>query len=208
MEYDVKGRKIYSDKILNELDNLIIDFTDILKKYADYVIVSGYVSILLGRTRASEDIDLLVSEMPYNKFKEMFEDFDKNGFICMNTYNSKEAYEILDEHAIRFFRGVPVPNIEFKKITKEIQKEAYENRLKVMLKNKILFISPLELQIAYKLSLISKKYFKNAGSDKDFEDAKHLYEIFKEKLNKEQLVKYVKLFRVEDIWRVLKDEKY
>jgi len=36
--------------------------------------VSGYVSILLGRTRATEDVDLLVPKMHFNGFKLLFED--------------------------------------------------------------------------------------------------------------------------------------
>jgi hypothetical protein len=32
-----------------------------LKKNIDYVIVGGYVSILLGRARAGEDIDVIYS---------------------------------------------------------------------------------------------------------------------------------------------------
>lgn len=42
------------------------------------------------------------------------------------------------------------------------------------------------------------------SSDKDFEDAKHLYETFKEKLNKEKLINYIKLFKVENKWELLK----
>jgi len=203
MEYDANEKKIYSEKVLNELDKFVIDFTSIIKKYVSYVIVSGYVSILLGRSRGSEDVDLLVPEMTLFKFKRMFEDLESNGYECANASNVQEAYLMLDEHAIRFFKETPVPNIEFKKITNEIQHEAYENRFKVMLKDKTLFISPLELQIAYKLSLISREDWGEMSSDKDFEDAKHLYETFKEKLNKEQLLEYIKSFDVNDIWEVL-----
>lgn len=204
MEYNKEKREIRSDKILNDLDKLTIDFISIIEKYTGYVIVSGYVSILLGRSRASEDVDLLIHEMDFSNFKEMFEELTGNGYECINTSDIKDAYEMLDEHAIKFFKETPVPNIEFKKITNNIQKTAYEGRIKVIIKDKILFISPLELQIAYKLSLMSKGDFEEISSDKDFEDAKHLYETFKEKLNKEQLLGYIRLFGVEDKWELLK----
>ena len=54
----------YSDKIefekeLNNLDKFTIAFTQILNESKiNYALVSGYVSILFGRNRASEDIDL------------------------------------------------------------------------------------------------------------------------------------------------------
>ena len=111
---------------------------------------------------------------------------------------------MLDEHAIRFSRETPIPNIEFKKITSKIQEDAFNNKLSVKFNGKSLFISPLELQIAYKLSLMSKGSFEEISSDKDFEDAKHLYEVFNEKLNKEKLLEYIKLFKVENRFELLK----
>lgn len=205
MEYDTNKKEIISNKILNELDKFVIDFISIMKKYTNYVIVSGYVSILLGRSRASEDVDLLIPKMNSSDFKEMFNSLISKGYECANTSNPEEAYSMLDEYAIRFFKETPIPNMEFKKITNNIQKEAFENKIKVRLKEKTLFISPLELQIVYKLSLTAKGSFDEISSDKDFEDAKHLYETFKEKLNKEKLLNYIKLFKVEDKWKIFKN---
>ncbi|HJZ18693.1 MAG TPA: hypothetical protein VJ208_01150 [Candidatus Nanoarchaeia archaeon] len=208
MEYDTKKREIHSDKVLNELDKLVIDFINIIEKYANYVIVSGYVSILLGRSRASEDVDFLIQGMKFSDFREMFNSLINRGYECANTSNPRDAYEMLDEHAIRFFKETPVPNIEFKKITNDIQEEAFENKIKVILKEKVLLISPLELQIAYKLYLMAGGNFEEISSDKDFEDAKHIYETFKEKINKDKLHKYVKLFKVEDKFNILKNENF
>jgi len=67
----------------------------------------------------------------------------------------------------------------------------------------LLYISPLELQIAYKLSIISKGDFEEISSDKDFEDAKHIYEYFKDKLNKERLLYYINMLKVGRIWEWL-----
>ena len=63
MEYNQIAKEIRINKVLNELDKFVIEFVNILEKHVGYVIVSGYVSILLGRARASEDVDLLVPEM-------------------------------------------------------------------------------------------------------------------------------------------------
>lgn len=205
MKYDKEKREIsFEEKTLNELDNFMIDFINILENHADYVIVSGYVSILLGRSRATEDIDLLIPKMSLQSFSDLFNDLIKNDYECVNTSKIEGAFKMLDEHAIRFYREIPVPNIEFKQISNKIHKDAFNNKLTVKLKEKNLFISPLELQIAYKLSLMSKGSFEEISSDKDFEDAKHLYELFKEKLNKEELINYIMLFNVEDKWEFLK----
>ena len=204
MDFNLEKKEIRSNKILNELDKFMIDFANILEKHTSYVIVSGYVSILLGRSRASEDIDLLIPEINLNNFIKMFEDLLLNGYECANTSNSKEAFDMFHEHAIRFYKKIPVPNIEFKLITNNIQKIAFDDRIKVILKDKILYISPLELQIAYKLHLIAPGNFDEVSSDKDFEDAKHLYELFKDKLNKDKLLCYVNLLKVGDKFEWLK----
>ena len=205
MEYNPYKREIIlKGKVLNELDKFVIDFVNILEKFVGYVIVSGYVSILLGRSWASEDVDFLIQDMTFSKFEMMFKELASQRFECLNTNQIKEAYEMLDEHAIRFSRETPIPNIEFKKITSKIQEDAFNNKLSVKFNGKSLFISPLELQIAYKLSLMSKGSFEEISSDKDFEDAKHLYEVFNEKLNKEKLLEYIKLFKVENRFELLK----
>lgn len=50
-----------------------------------------------------------------------------------------------------------------------------------------LFISPIEIQIAFKLWL---------GSEKDIEDAVYLFELFKDKLNRNLLIKKCKELNV------------
>ncbi len=204
MKYKPDKREIILNRELNDLDKFVLDFIKILEKYTGYVIVSGYVSIILGRSRATEDIDLLVEATDFSKFKELFNDLGKNGFECMNTSEVKDAYEMIDEHAIRFFREIPVPHIEFKKIKEDVHRNAFAGRISVKIGRNNFFISSLELQIPYKLSLMSSGSFEEISSDKDFEDAKHLYELFKETLNKEELLKYVKLLGVEDKFELLK----
>ena len=46
------------EKELNNLDLFVMDFLKVWTTQAEYVLVSGYVSILTGRSRISEDIDI------------------------------------------------------------------------------------------------------------------------------------------------------
>jgi len=186
MEYDEKKREIICNRELNDLDEFVLDFVNLLK---DYVIVSGYVSILLGRSRATEDIDLLIPEMNFEEFNNLWNKVKEEGFECINVSKPEEAFEMIKEHAIRFFKKNPIPNIEFKIIKNDLDKYSFENKIKVLLKEGKLYISPLELQIAYKLFL---------GSGKDLEDAKHLLKIFKENINKDKLLDFVRKLKVED----------
>ena len=57
-----------------------MDFINILKNHADYVIISGYISIILGRARATEDIDLFIKKIDKNKFLKLYEDLIENGY--------------------------------------------------------------------------------------------------------------------------------
>ena len=170
------NKEIKLNKKLNKLDKFVLDFCKLLDKY---VIVSGYVSILFGRSRSTEDVDLLIPPVTKEEFYQIWKKIIKHGFWCINTPNPEEAFNMLNEYAIRFSKkSRPVPNIEFKTIKNELSRFAYENKVKVLINSKELFISPLELQIAYKLFL---------GSEKDIEDARHLYSLFKGKINKEEL---------------------
>ena len=205
MKYYVDKKEICIDKELNLLDKFTLDFIKILERHVDYVLVSGYVSILLGRSRSSEDVDMLVPEMSFSDFFVMFNDFISNGYECANTSDVREAYGMLSAHAIRFYeRGNPLPNMEFKVISNEIHQYAFDNRLTVIFGGNKLYISPLELQIAYKLSLMAKGDLKEISSDKDFEDAKHLYEYFKEKLNNDEVLTFISKFGVEEEWNLLR----
>ena len=196
MEINLKKKEIILNKSINELDKFVLDFCSNLE---DYVLVSGYVSILFGRSRATEDVDLLISKMPLEKFKKIWSMLDENGFECINTSNVEDAFKMLDEHAIRFCRkGKPIPNMEFKKSSNEVHEYSLQNKIKVKLKEDFLFISPIEMQIAYKLML------GKGGNEKDIEDAKHLYELFKENINKEELFNLINKFSVEGQFKIIK----
>ncbi|PIN89950.1 hypothetical protein COU60_02555 [Candidatus Pacearchaeota archaeon CG10_big_fil_rev_8_21_14_0_10_34_76] len=192
MEYNPERRELKLSKKNNELDTFVLDFVGLLK---DYVVVSGYVSILTGRSRATEDIDLLIPSLNFEEFEEYWKKFEKAGFECLNTSKEKEAFDMLKDHAIRFARkGKPIPNMEFKVITNDVQKYSLNHKIKVILGHKEMFISPFEMQIAYKLFL---------GSEKDLEDAKHIYVLFKENLNNDELLNLLNKLNVTDKFQLI-----
>lgn len=200
MEYNAEKKEIILKRKLNKLDKFVIDFISILEKYADYVIISGYVSILLGRSRATEDVDLLIPKIDKQTFDKIWEDLHINNFECVNAVKAENAFETLNKNAIRFcIKRKFIPNIELKFIKNDLDRYSFEERIKVLLNEGFLHISPIELQIAYKLFL---------GSEKDIEDAKHMYELFKEKINKEKLLYFVGLLKAEIAFETLiKNEK-
>jgi hypothetical protein len=57
--------------------------------------VSGFVAIALGRTRSTEDIDMIVPKLPFLKFLRLHEDLYANGFSCIQSEDAKEIYGYL-----------------------------------------------------------------------------------------------------------------
>jgi len=81
---EIKQSGIKLDRELSDLDKFAIGFSKTIGRYTKYVIVSGYVSILLGRARASEDIDMLVPVMDENKWAKIYGILIKEGYTTKN----------------------------------------------------------------------------------------------------------------------------
>jgi hypothetical protein len=167
-----------------------LDVVDIIKRHTQYVIVSGYVSILFGRTRTTEDIDMVIPTMAFSVFEALARDLKSNGFYFLNSDNVRDLYDtyLTKQIAIRIGRKVAVPNMEVKFPKIALEQEALDKAITVRFDEHELRMSPLELQIAFKFFL---------GSDKDIEDAVHLYEIFKENLNREKILLYCKRLEID-----------
>jgi len=187
--------RIEIEKELNSLDKFVIDFMSVLSKLSiKYVLVSGYVSILFGRSRSSEDIDIFVEKLDFKRFEVLWKKLYKH-FECINTKNLKDAYEeyLMTNHALRFSRANKfIPNMEVKFPKMELDTWTLENRKTVVLNGNTIFISPIELQIPFKLFL---------GSEKDIEDAKHLYNMFKDKLDASLLKEFNKKLKIEEAFK-------
>ncbi len=192
MEIKFSKERIEFEKEFNELDKFTFEFCDVMNRLEiKYVVVSGYVSILFGRNRSSEDIDLIVEKISFEKFNELWLELYKK-FECLNTENIKDAYEdyLLTNHSIRFsLKNKFVPNMEFKFPKTDLDKWTLENNQKVLVNNQDLTISKIELQISFKLFL---------GSEKDIEDARYLYELFEENLDKGVLNEFNSKLNIEE----------
>jgi len=114
-----------------------------------------------------------------------------------------EMYSMLSEGSrIRIAEeGEMYPNFETWFVSNDVEREALSNPLTVTFDEGQIEISPLELQIAYKLRLAQAA---DSLSGKDFEDALHLYLTFEERFNTEQLETYVNELGVEDYYAELK----
>ncbi|MDO8339959.1 MAG: hypothetical protein Q7T16_04855 [Candidatus Burarchaeum sp.] len=190
MEITFRKDGIIFNRELSSLDKLAISFASKLNKLRiKYVIVAGYVAIVFGRSRTSEDIDIIIEPLDYVRFEKLFR-LLSNTFECHQAPNAKLGFEYLTSAtALRFSPAeMYVPNIELKFAKTEIDAFSIAHRIKVSVNSNKLFIAPLEPQICYKLYM---------GSEKDVEDALYLYDLFKKRLNESHLRNFAKRLGVE-----------
>ncbi len=194
MDINFSKSEIKFEKGLSSLDKFVIDFTSILNRLnIKYVLVSGYVSILFGRNRSSEDIDMFIERLDFKRFQLLWNELN-NVFECIITTDVNEAYnEYLTKHyALRFSKKSRfIPNIEVKFPKIDLDKWALDNRKRVVFNNHTVFISSLELQISFKLYL---------GSEKDIEDARFLYNLFKENLDMPLLKEFNQKLKIGEVF--------
>lgn len=191
MEFEYSADRIVFDRELSPLDEFTLAFTELLDKTGTgYVLMSGYVAILFGRSRSSEDVDMFLERMDYGRFEKLWHALQER-FICITTDSPRDAYEeyLKDGLALRFSApDVFIPNMEVKFPKTAIDSMSMERRLTVVLNGRTLFISPIETQIAFKVSL---------GSEKDFEDARHLYKVFSKHLDRDELRLAIRNLHIE-----------
>ena len=173
----MKGNDRSMKKELSALDIFVLDFVSVLDKLKiKYVIISGYVSILFGRSRSSEDIDVIIEKLNYDDFSRLWKEL-LHDFECIITADPKNAYDeyLMTKHAIRFSKkGIFMPNMEICFPRTGLAEWVLGHKEGMKLNNAEIFISPIELQVTYKIFL---------GSDKDIEDARYLYRLFKDSMD-------------------------
>jgi hypothetical protein len=188
MEIKFEGDKIIFGKVLSDLDNFVLNFLEFID--FNYVVVSGYLPILFGRSRSTEDIDIVIERISYEHFFNFYQKLTEKDFWFLNNENPKELFGMLKEgDSIRVAKtNRVIPNIELKLTKTKYDSYSLQNSLTVLVNSKQLKISPLEIQIPYKLYL---------GSEKDIEDALYLYNLFSKYINKVVLFNFCKDFGID-----------
>ena len=188
--FKVENGVVSVDKEITALDRFALDVLGIVKKYTDYVIISGYVSIFFGRARATEDIDIFIKDLSYETFAKLYEESVGNGYEW-TVDNPRDLYnEYLKKNTpVSIWRkAFPLLRIEMKIATKRGQLVQFQDRITVKFKGQEFFMANIEGQIAY------KRYI--AKSDKDLADARHLELVFQD-LNPGKINQYRELFEQE-----------
>ncbi len=195
-----RDRRVISlvrERLLPE-DIVAFKFAEVLEdSRVGYVVVAGYTAILFGRGRRSDDIDFILEMLNEDEFLELCKRARKAGFSLMqgdirSEDSVKRLYReyLVEGYGVRFmYRDIILPNVEVKLVKTDIHRYALAHSIMVVVNNEfVLRISPLELQIAYKLYL---------GSGKDFGDAVFLYTLFKDYIDHEELEKWCTRLKID-----------
>ena len=175
----------------NELDELAIAFSTVLSGLEiEHVFVSGYLAILTGRARATHDIDVLVERLSANETDRLVAKLEENGYwgpampleAMFGNLSSGTNIWVAPTDQM-------TPHLEVKFPTDEFDRSSLSNAIDAHIGDETIPVGPLELQIAYKLYL---------GSQKDLEDAAHLYTMFRESLRTAELESWAERLDVTD----------
>jgi hypothetical protein len=201
MEYD-GDRLVIEKETLSNLDRLVLEFVSVLEdEEVEYVLVAGYVAILAGRSRSTEDVDVIIEPLDEERADALAAALVEAGF-----WGVEEPLEAMFD---RFSEGLAtrvaphgeaIPNVEVKQPRTDYDRRSLRDAVTAAFAGHEVRVSPLELQVAFKLYL---------GSQTDFEDAAHLYLALGESLDTTRLEAYVDELAVTDTYdrlRGLRDD--
>ncbi len=175
----------------NILDKFAVDFCKVIEKYCKYIVVSGFVSIAHGRSRSTEDIDMIIEKMSFDKYTKLHNDLIAEGFECLQSSKVEDVYEYLNNgDGVRYVRKgtwLP-PEMEIKFPKDELDLRQLDKRKKFPFTGLDLWFSSIESNIAFKEELLK--------SDKDLEDAKHLRIIYKDQID---------LYEIDEMKKMIKE---
>ena len=195
MEFTDEG--VVIDKPPSDLDRLMLEVGDILDDVGiEYSVVSGYVVVLFGRSRATEDIDVITERFDEETADELTNRLQEAGYWG-SAMPLDDLHETLsDDLPVRIAEeGHRVPNVELKFVSDEYDRISLDNAISIRLGGETLCVGSLEFQIAYKLDM---------GAQKDYEDALYLHEVVGPSLNRTALEEYVTKLGVEDEYEQLR----
>lgn len=182
---EFKDDEILINKKLSQIDELVMDFSDILaNNKIKYALYSGYISNLFGSAGTIKNIDILIQNISFEKFLKLWLEIE-------NTYESKNTNDPIDSfnaylknhHALTISKkDMQIADFMVRFVKDDIDRYILKYRKKVMLGDRKIFISPLEIQIPFNLS---------RGTQKDIEEAMFLYGLSKEKLNMKMMERFL-----------------
>jgi len=168
----------------NILDEFAIEFSKVIEKYTEYIIVSGFVAISSGRSRATEDIDMIIKPVDKETFVKIHDELTSKNFVCVQSSSAGDIFStyLSNFDSVRYFiKGRPLPEMELKFARDELDEYQLKTKTKLKLTGLDLWFSNVNVNLAFKEHLLR--------SPKDIEDAQHLRVVYKELVSEDEVRK-------------------
>lgn len=175
----------------NILDDVCLRFCHVLENHTHYSVVSGFVAISSGRTRGTEDIDVILERVPEAAFQLIHVDLLEHGFSCIQSADAKALYRdyLSAGIPIRYiYKNHLLPEMELKLAKDVVDEYQLKTRVKLPLTGLDVWFSNVNVNIAFKEELLK--------SEKDMEDARHLRLVFDEQVDENEIKKVKHLLRM------------
>lgn len=175
--------------IMNMLSKFVVNFCKIVEKHCKYVVVSGFLVISAGRSRATEDIDIIIPKLSIQEFEALNNDLYRNFVLFhLDGMSIERVYGYLSDLNVRYvYRNQVVPNMKLRFAKNEVDEDNLENRQKISITDLDIFFPPIECAIVYKEYCL--------GYDKDIEDAFHLRNVFADEIDDDEIKRYQEIIR-------------
>jgi len=173
----------------NGLERFTGDFVSVIERFTEYIIVSGFVAIAHGRSRGTEDVDIITRRMAKADFAKMHGALASAGFECMQSADAGEAFAYLEANdSVRYTRkGEMLPQIELKFSKDELDERQLDRKTKLPFTGLNFWFSTVEGNIAFKEELLK--------SEKDTEDARHFRAVYAGKLDEGEIARVKAMIR-------------
>lgn len=193
------GKKDTRIFVIMDLKNLLTFLRKIEALNLDYMITGSVASILYGRPRLTQDMDVVVI-FPASKIGVFVKSFDIDDYYCPPDEAILEAIRLGDKGHM----NVIDQNTGFKidiypAGSDDLTKWGFENKKRVeLIEGEEVWVAPPEYVILKKLV-----YYGEGGSQKHIEDIKGMLEVSGDQINPSFIEMWASKLNLSDCWAIV-----
>lgn len=182
-----------------DLKNLLTFLRKIEALGIDYMITGSIASILYGKPRLTQDMDVVVI-FPVSKVKAFANSFDIDDYYCPPDEAIIEAIRLgADGHMNVIDQRTGFKIDIYPAGTDELTKWGFEKKKRVeLIANEEVWVAPSEYVIIKKLT-----YYKEGGSQKHIDDIKGMLEVSGDQIDISLIKKWTSKMDITDNWSLV-----
>jgi len=182
-----------------DLKNLLTFLRKIEGLKLDYMITGSVASILYGKPRLTQDMDVVVI-FPVSKIKAFVSSFDINDYYCPPDEAIKEAIQLGEHGHMNVIDQKTGFKIDiYPAGNGDLTGWGFENMKRVeLIAGEEVWVAPPEYVILKKLV-----FYKEGGSQKHIEDIKGMLEVSGDQISSSLIEKWVRKLCLSDEWALV-----